>query len=407
MTIQPHLHPVVECARELEAALDGAAGVDPLHMTTPDKRSALEALVQVGSRVEELRLRVMAGSDDIATDAAATDVAAWLAHVARLDGAATRRDLRLARALEGRWHRVAAAFADGGLNRGQVEVIVAALDRLPDDLDPEILHLAEQRLFELAQEFGPRQLQILGRRVLDVIAPDIAERAEERALKREERNAARRTVLTTRRNGDGTTDIRLRVADAVADRLLTHLHAYTSPRRSRGEDRRPHDQKLGHAFGAFLENVDPARMPLHGGAATSIVVTMPLDDLATGVGVGLIGDEPISAGQVRRLACMASIIPMVLGAESEILDLGRHRRLFSPAQRKALAIRDVHCRAEGCDIPAAWCEAHHAGRPWSAHGSTDLAEGVLLCSWHHQRVHDEHYEHRRHPDGSIRFYRRT
>jgi hypothetical protein len=123
--------------------------------------------------------------------------------------------------------------------------------------------------------------------------------------------------------------------------------------------------------------------------------------------VALVGDEPISASQARRLACTAKILPAVLGGASEVLDLGRARRLFSPAQRKAMAIRDVTCRAEGCEIPAAWCEAHHANKPWARGGKTDLADGALLCSFHHHRAHDHRYQTRRQPTGDLTFHRRT
>jgi hypothetical protein len=72
-----------------------------------------------------------------------------------------------------------------------------------------------------------------------------------------------------------------------------------------------------------------------------------------------------------------------------------------------MAIRDVTCRAEGCEIPAVWCEAHHAAEPWTTGGRTDLADGLLLCSWHHHRAHDHHYDTRRLPSGELRFHRRT
>jgi hypothetical protein len=81
--------------------------------------------------------------------------------------------------------------------------------------------------------------------------------------------------------------------------------------------------------------------------------------------------------------------------------------LFSPAQRKAMAIRDRRCRAEGCDIPAAWCEAHHAQRPWATGGRTDLAHGILLCSFHHHRAHDHRWDPSRLPNGDVRYTRRT
>ena len=68
---------------------------------------------------------------------------------------------------------------------------------------------------------------------------------------------------------------------------------------------------------------------------------------------------------------------------------------------------DLHCRAEGCDIFAAWYEAHHATAAWAAGGKTDLADGVLLCSWHHHRTHDPRYDTHRQPNGDFRLNRRT
>ncbi len=404
-------HPVVVAAALIEAALKDVADVDPVFMPTPDKRAALVALDRVEARLEELRLRVMTAAEDVAAEDGARDIAAWLAHRDHRDRGEARRQLRLARGLDARWHIAARALREGALNLAQVEAIVRALEDLPEGLDPTVLAKAEEHLVAEAARFGPRSLRLLGRRVLAVVAPEIEEDHERRLLEREEAGAARRTFLTTRRSGDGTTDIRLRVADAVGGRLLTYLQSFTSPRQAQSGtspiDRRPYDERLGHAFGAFLEAVDPARMPLHGGDATTVIVTVDLAALLTGLGVALVGDEPITAGQARRLACTASILPAVLGGESQVLDLGRTRRLFSPAQRKAMAVRDVTCRAEGCDIPAAWCEAHHAGRPWVAGGKTDLADGVLLCSFHHHRAHDHRYRTDRHPGGDLRFHRRT
>ncbi|MDP2775884.1 MAG: DUF222 domain-containing protein, partial [Nocardioides sp.] len=299
---------------------------------------------------------------------------------------------------------------DGTVNLAQAEVITRAVEALPDEIDQVVRTAAEERLVTEAGQFGPRALRVMGRRILDVVAPEVSEGLEANQFKKEEEQAAKRTSLTTRRNGDGTTDIRIRVPDRVADRLLTYLNAFTAPRRERAsapDDRRPYDQRLGQAFGDFLEAADPDRMPLHGGDATTVLVTIDLKVLLGQLGVALIGDEPISASEARRLACMANIIPVVLGGESQVLDLGRTRRLFSPAQRKALAVRQPTCRAEGCDIPAAWCEAHHGADPWSRGGKTNLDDGDLLCSFHHHRVHDHRYRADRLPNGRVRFHRRT
>ncbi|MQW77210.1 hypothetical protein GHK92_15155 [Nocardioides sp. dk4132] len=71
-----------------------------------------------------------------------------------------------------------------------------------------------------------------------------------------------------------------------------------------------------------------------------------------------------------------------------------------------MRIRDRECRADGCTIPATWCEAHHR-QPWSAGGKTDLDNGMLLCSHHHHLIHDDRYLHQRMPNGDLRFVRRT
>ena len=138
------------------------------------------------------------------------------------------------------------------------------------------------------------------------------------------------------------------------------------------------------------------------------MVMLDLDTLRTGLGIAesSTGDR-ITAEQARRLACQATIVPAVLGGRGEVLDLGRSRRLFTPAQRKAMAVRDRACTTEGCSIPAAWCEAHHHQRPWSRGGRTDLADGKLLCPFHHHRAHDPAWETHHRPNGSTTFHRQT
>ncbi|MGC4109984.1 MAG: HNH endonuclease signature motif containing protein [Nocardioides sp.] len=116
--------------------------------------------------------------------------------------------------------------------------------------------------------------------------------------------------------------------------------------------------------------------------------------------------DSVSAGEARRLACGAGLIPAVLGGRSEVLDLGRLRRLFSDAQRVAVGISHETCAGDGCDRPFAWCELHHLV-PWSRLGRTDLKDAVPLCQFHHQLIHDDTFRHRLLPDGSVRFERRT
>jgi hypothetical protein len=99
---------------------------------------------------------------------------------------------------------------------------------------------------------------------------------------------------------------------------------------------------------------------------------------------------PVNPATIRKIACDADIIPVVLGTEGRILDIGRASRVFPPHIRKAIMARDQGCAFPGCTIPAAWCEAHHITY-WSRGGTTGTGNGVLLCSHHHHLIHKENW----------------
>ena len=96
--------------------------------------------------------------------------------------------------------------------------------------------------------------------------------------------------------------------------------------------------------------------------------------------------EKISPAMARRLACEAEIIPIVLGGDSQPLDVGRERRLHTRYQRYAMLARDRGCRAEGCDRTTG-LHAHHKTR-WADGGDTNVKDGITLCHWHHSKAHD-------------------
>ncbi|MBO1766190.1 HNH endonuclease signature motif containing protein [Allobranchiibius sp. GilTou38] len=98
------------------------------------------------------------------------------------------------------------------------------------------------------------------------------------------------------------------------------------------------------------------------------------------------GGDHLDAGTLRRMACDADLIPAVLGGDSELLDVGRAKRLFTGGLRTAIIHRDQHCTFPGCDRPPDWCDAHHV-RPWWAGGQTTLTNAALLCARHHTIVH--------------------
>ena len=105
---------------------------------------------------------------------------------------------------------------------------------------------------------------------------------------------------------------------------------------------------------------------------------------------GRLGDgTPIPVEKIRDLACRSDILPAIFRGVSQPLDLGRARRIASPAQRVALVARDKAC--VGCGATANWCQAHHI-IPWAVGGNTDLDDMCLLCSRCHHRVHDDRWQ---------------
>jgi hypothetical protein len=165
---------------------------------------------------------------------------------------------------------------------------------------------------------------------------------------------------------------------------------------------------MGRAFAELIERISAKDLPKVGGTDATVVVTIDLDTL-TGrlekAGV-LDAGEHISPGQVRRLACTAKMIPVVLDGDSQVLDVGRAKRFFTRAQLLAMGLRDKGCVTEGCDWPPWLCHGHHWTR-WADDGNTDLNDGALLCPRHHTRAHDPTYELTRHPTGKVTFHRRT
>ena len=109
-----------------------------------------------------------------------------------------------------------------------------------------------------------------------------------------------------------------------------------------------------------------------------------------GLGLAIIEGQrvPVSLATVERAICSTGAVPIHFDFSGQVVNVGRDQRLFTSRQRIGLAARDGGCIWSGCERPPSWCEAHHIDE-WRAHGGrTDLADGVLLCRFHHLFVHD-------------------
>jgi hypothetical protein len=291
----------------------------------------------------------------------------------------------------------------------QAAVIVRSVEDLPDDLaDSALQAKAEQHLVELAEQHDPRELRILGRRILEVHAPEIADEALRRVLESEERHASETSHFTMRPDGHGSMVGRFKIPLLAGRILENHLAAIAAPRhQNAGPDPKP--WRWGTAFTEYIETRPTTSIPHAGGIAATVVVTMTLDSLLDGIKAASLLDtsDAISAAEARRIACEAGIIPAVLGTQSQVLDLGRKTRFHTEPQRIAIAIRDQGCIVEDCDRGPGDCHVHHLDEWVKDQGGTSVERGALICAPHHTQIHDPRYGHDPRPHGKIRFYRRT
>jgi hypothetical protein len=93
----------------------------------------------------------------------------------------------------------------------------------------------------------------------------------------------------------------------------------------------------------------------------------------------------ISSETARRIACDAPVVTMVHGVDGHPLSVGRKSRRVSTALHRALKARDRCCVFPGCT--RTHTDVHHIAH-WADGGTTDLENTCLLCTRHHQLVHE-------------------
>jgi hypothetical protein len=158
-------------------------------------------------------------------------------------------------------------------------------------------------------------------------------------------------------------------------------------------DPRSPEQLASDVFLQLIEagaDADSSQLLGTGGATVRILVTDSAFRSRTGHG-RLETGEPVSIGTVEHAACAGGITEMIftLGPDGvQPLDVGYEQRLFTKRQRIALAARDGGCRHPDCDRPPSWTEAHHVLHWKKDKGKTDIANGILLCKFHHLNLHN-------------------
>jgi hypothetical protein len=363
--------------RALSSAVDEAG-------TPADRAGWLSGLREVADAAEALFATALRRFDvhgDGETLHGAQSSAAWLRGALRLAPGDASERVRIARASTEHLREQLLALAEGEVTYDQVRAIERSVRPLPPERRAEGAAL----LGALARQVDAGRLRAAGQALRHTVDPDGA------AAAGQERFDRRYLHLSPLLDGmtalDGLLDPE---ATAALGAALAPFLVPTGPDDERTAPQRRADGLVEVARVAAAS----AELPVLSGALPQLEVVVPLDRL-TDVGeadpamlllpVG--GSAPLEDAALQRLGCDASVARIVLAPDSVPIDVGRSRRLFSAAQRRALAVRDGGCRWPGCGRPARYTDAHHVV-PWSCGGSSDLTNAVLLCRHHHRLVHE-------------------
>jgi Domain of unknown function (DUF222) len=348
-----------------------AAGMDALAVQLDCARVALVAEAESRGVVDE---------------SPSPSSADWLmTHSFHLEPAEASRTVKLAHLCGLPKNQVmAAAVAGGTVTVRKAMTALRQLGQVEHHLAPGKREEALASLTLMAQTGYDRHVIAVGRALMSLVGAD-------RSL--EDNETALRSLSSLRLSPleNGMLAIRGQLdpeAGAVLTAALDPLSAPNPCDANGGRDPRPADRRRAEALVEVCRRATAA-----GGAAPAttkaqVVVLIDNDILADAVrgsGTTLTGDV-LSPQTVRKMGCDASIIPMVLGSAGQPLDVGRTKRLVTPALLAALWVRDTRCTFPGCGRPPQWCDAHHV-RHWIDGGETCLLNLTLLCAYHHTFVH--------------------
>ena len=434
MTATPHHHEVLE---RLHADLADLTGLALSPLGDDDLAALLDACTQFNDRLAHATARVVVAADQrqLGGQDGSRHTAHWWARRSKLTRGEAARTLDFGWALTSDLYApLADMLTEGAIRLDQARVVVQTIDDLPDDLDDAVRDKARDHMLDLSRRHDARELRILGKKILEVIDPDRFEEEEGKRLEREAQRANAAARLTLTNDGKGRVWGRFNIPALQGELLRNQLLALADPRRDEAEDssdeggeveaasangspdptaapRRRRGalitpERMGHALMELIEAIPHDVLPRHAGSSVALNVHIDIKQLRKELGVATLEDGlQVAGSEIRRLACQSHILPAILDGASEVLDLGKIRRLFSTAQFRALAVRDKGCTAEGCGMTSRVCHAHH-DIPWSEGGPTDLANGRLLCPHHHRLIHDPRYETRPLAGGRISFHRR-
>jgi hypothetical protein len=271
--------------------------------------------------------------------------------------------------------KVAQALSAGQIGYQSAAVICHLREKLAEKAE----QLVEEDWVGWARQHSVHTLRDLARYARHVVDPD-------GFLKDENENFEQRHLHISQTGPMFVID---GVLDPVGGAALKAAIDSLSKRHAPDDDRTPRQRRADALTEIVFHAMDEGKLPKRNGVRPHITVTTTMEALKGELGVPASDLEhgmPISSKTIERLAC-DGCLSRVLMADSMVIDVGHATRSISSSQRRALRVRDKHCRVPGCDRPVSWTNPHHV-EFWSRGGPTNLSNLISLCHYHHRCVHE-------------------
>ena len=269
----------------------------------------------------------------------------------------------------------------GRIGTEHADAIASAAGRLDENERTALLEL-DVELAQHAAASTPGQFKRFLDRMVDQLAAD---GGVERAAR--QRNA---TNLAKGINDEtGMYWLRGEFDPETGARLFRAIDAETRSLASRpGNVDARREQLAAHALVDLTTSASRSRRP----GRTEVLALVDIRTITSGLHDASVCElddgTALPIESLRRLACDAHVIPIVLNGAGVPLDVGRSRRLATDDQRRALRSMYRTCGIGHCDVPFEHCEIHHI-EEWTADlGETNLDSLIPGCSRHHHLVHE-------------------
>jgi Domain of unknown function (DUF222) len=358
---EEYAHPVARAVADMETILTECAGTPLWSLQDKD----IDELVP---RAHALLGRVMgavvlplvreADQRDLAAAFGAGNTAGWLRDVLRVTLGEARQMVNLAKAVvDGDLAATGQALAEGRISTEHAQVIARSVADLPDNVEEWVPAAAERDLLEQAEQYDPRILGKLGRRILTVVDPERGDEILGRELEQQDKAAREGRQLHATPFGQRRVRITGWFDTEGWEIVRAALDPLAAPRPASPDgqpDLRSYARRQADALVELAErSLHTGELPTQGGERPTLVLTMPYARLAELVGTGVLDTgEHLPAATARRMACDAKIIPAVLGTEGQVLDIGHAARTVTGPLRRAVVLRDG-----GCTFPTVRHEA--------------------------------------------------